>query len=118
MRPALKLVILWLILAGVNLGGLRQATAAGWSRPSGELFVPLSRSCSSEDPNRQHAPTLRLLKYGCAASSSSDQHLRPVARIPMPILRLAAGDHPERCSARSTPADQNSPWATGPPASC
>lgn len=119
MRPALKLVFLWLILAGVNLGGLRQATSASWGRPGGKSLVALSRSCSSEDPNRQHAPTLRLLERRCASSPSSDQHIkarpRPVAHIPIPILRRAVGTPARTVLDPLDPGQSKLAWSTGPP---
>ena len=123
MRPAVKLLFFWLILTSVSLGGLRQATFSDWGKIGGETRVSFSRSCSSDDQNRQHAPTLCLLKYCCPPSSSSDEEVdlqKPIlARwraFEVPFCDGRPGCHPERRSARSSPADQNSPWSTGPPA--
>lgn len=125
MRPAVKLLFLWLILTSVSLGGLRQATSSSWSRTAEETLVSLSRSCSSDDPHRQHAPTLCLLKYCCASSSSSDEEFDSQKLIfaawrvfQFPFCDGRPGCHSERRSARSIPAAQNSPWSTGPPARC
>lgn len=120
MRPALKLLFLWLILVIVHLGGLHQAMSASWGGPGGEPLVSFSRSRGAEDPNRQQAPTLRLLAYGCVPCSSRDRpikvRLRSLARLQLLILRQAV-EPPSRTafgprdSGRSERA-----WSTGPPA--
>jgi len=122
MRPAVKFLFLWLILTSVNLGGLRQPTPASWGRPGGEALVSPSRSCSFADPNRMRAPTLRLLKYGCAPSSSSDQltraSLRAAARVQIPNLRRAGVPPSRTVFGPLDPGRSRLAWSTGPPAHC
>jgi hypothetical protein len=123
MRPALKLVCLWLILMSVALGGVRQAMAAGWSDADGKIQISAQGSCNPIGPDRHHAPNLCLLKYCCAASSSSDDEggaLKPTLVNWDQLLPESCdgqlGRRPEGRLARETPADRLSTSSTGPPA--
>lgn len=122
MRPAIKLLLLWLILMSVSLGGLRQAISGGWSGADGQSHLLFSQSCGSDTSDRHHAPTVCLLKYCCAPSSSNDDESGLLKAILAswrifisPFRDERPFRHPEGRSVSATPADQASTPSTGPP---